>query len=287
MHPPQKSPNIRRRRLGHVLRGLRDQAGLTLDAAAKGAGVPRSTLGRMETAEARRLRLSDLNALANFYGVDAETREGMHELAREAKERGWWSKYKDVFGEHALPDWEAEASTIQTFQPQLIPGLFQTPSYAAAIFRGGRATPDEDIERPVEARMSRQQILNRVHPPRMTAVIDEGALHRLIGGPEVMREQLEHLSNLAMRHNIDVQVLPYGAGEHLGMEGAFTVLDFPEPKDAPIVYVENATTGLMLEGAEELDSYNMIFSNVQGVALSSSLSINFIRNIAQSLEKQS
>ncbi|MFE9242617.1 helix-turn-helix domain-containing protein [Nocardiopsis sp. NPDC006938] len=100
----QKSPNIRRRRLGHVLRGLREEAGLTLDAAAKGAGVPRSTLGRMETAEARRLRNSDLNALADFYQVSSETREGMHGLAREAKERGWWSKYKDVFGERALPD---------------------------------------------------------------------------------------------------------------------------------------------------------------------------------------
>src|SRR5690625_4475500 len=165
MHQHQKSPNIGRRRLGHVLRGLREEVGLTLDAAAKGAGVPRSTLGRMETAEARRLRLTDLNALAHFYDVDTETREGMHELARESKERGWWSKYKDVFGEHALPDWEAEASAIQTFQPQLIPGLFQTPSYAASIFRGGRATPDEDIERLVEARMSRQQILHRVHPP--------------------------------------------------------------------------------------------------------------------------
>lgn len=281
----QKSPNIRRRRLGQVLRGLREECGLTLDAAAKGAGVPRSTLGRMETAEARRLRHTDLDALAVFYQVDSETREGMHGLAREAKERGWWSKYKDVFGERALPDWEAEASAIRTYEAQLIPGLFQTPNYASAIFRGGRATLDEDIERLVEARMSRQQILNRVYPPRMTAVIDEAALHRLIGGSEVMCEQLKHLSHLAMRHNIDVQVLPYDAGEHLGMEGAFTVLEFPEPRDTPIVYVGTATTGLVLEGAEELDVYNMTFSNVQGVALSSSLSIEYIRKIATSLEK--
>lgn len=239
----------------------------------------------METAEARRLRLSDLNALANFYDVDTETREGMHELAKESKERGWWSKYKDVFGEHALPDWEAEASAIQTFQPQLIPGLFQTPRYAAAIFKGGRATADDNIQRLVEARMSRQQILNRVHPPRMTAVIDEAALHRLIGGHEVMQEQLKHLGNLAMRHNIDVQVLPYEGGEHLGMEGAFTILEFPESRDTPITYVGTATTGIFLESREDIDSYNMIFSNIQGVALSTSLSLKTIRKTEASLER--
>ncbi|MFD7367673.1 helix-turn-helix domain-containing protein [Nocardiopsis alba] len=286
MNQEQKSPNIRRRRLGQVLRGLREESGLTLDAAAKGAGVPRSTLGRMETAEARRLRHTDLNALADFYDVDAETREGMHGLAREAKERGWWSKYKDVFGERALPDWEAEASAIRTFQSQLIPGLFQTPRYAAAIFRGGRATTEENIERLVEARMTRQQILNLIHPPRMTAVIDEAALHRLIGGHEIMREQLEHLGHLAVRHNIDVQVLPYEAGEHLGMEGSFTILEFPEPRDTPIVYVETATRGLFLESTEELDAYNVTFSNVQGVALSTSRSAEFIHHATQALEKQ-
>lgn len=283
----QKSPNIRRRRLGRVLRSLREDAALTLEAAAKGAEVPRSTLGRMETAEARRLRHTDLESLADFYEVDTETREGMHDLARESKQRGWWSKYKDVFGEHALPDWESEAGAIRTFQLQLIPGLFQTPRYAAAIFRGGRATTDEDIERLVEARMSRQQILNQVHPPRVTAVIDEAVLRRLIGGREVMKEQLEHLRNLAVRHNIDVQVLPYEAGEHLGMEGAFTILEFPEPKDTPIVHIETATTSLFLESADELDAYNVAFSNVQGVALSTSLSAEFIQEIVTSLERPS
>ena len=281
----QPSPNIRRRRLGHVLRGLRDKAGLTLEAAAKGAEVPKSTLGRMETAEARRLRRTDLDAIADFYAVDAETRHGMHELAQQAKQSGWWSQYKDVFGERALPDWEAEASTIRTFQAQLIPGLFQTPRYAAAIFRGGRAITDDEVSRPVEARINRQSILNRVKPPRMTAVIDEAALHRLVGGREVMHEQLEHLGHLAVRHNIDVQVLPYEAGEHLGMEGSFTILDFPEPKDTPIIYVGTATTSLFLERPEEVEEYNIAFGNLQGISLPTSRSVDFITDTAKSLEK--
>ncbi|WP_435111107.1 helix-turn-helix domain-containing protein [Nocardiopsis synnemataformans] len=282
----QQSPNIRRRRLGHVLRSLRVEAKLTLEAAAKGSGVPRATLGRMETAEARRLRRTDLDALADFYEVDAETRSGIHELAQQAKQSGWWSQYKDVFGERALPDWEAEAATIRTFQAQLIPGLFQTPRYAAAIFQGGRAIPEKEVSRPVEARINRQSILNRVKPPRMTAVIDEAALHRLVGGREVMHEQLEHLSHLAVRHNIDVQILPYEAGEHLGMEGSFTILDFPEPKDTPIVYVGTATTSLFLERSEEIEEYNVAFGNLQGVALSTSQSAEFINNAAKSLEEQ-
>lgn len=283
----QQSPNIRRRRLGRVLRGLREEAGLTLEGAAKGAGVPRSTLGRMETAEARRLRRTDLDALADFYAVDAETRDGIHELAQQAKQSGWWSQYKDVFGERALPDWESEAATIRTFESQLIPGLFQTPRYAAAVFRGGRATTDEEVARPLEARINRQHILNRVKPPRMAAVIDEAALHRLVGGREVMHEQLEHLGHLAVRHNIDVQVLPYEAGEHLGMEGSFTILDFPEPRDTPIVYVATATTSLFLERPEEIEEYNVAFGNLQGIALSTSQSAAFISNVTKSLEKQS
>ncbi|MDT0332001.1 helix-turn-helix domain-containing protein [Nocardiopsis lambiniae] len=280
------SPNIRRRRLGHVLRSLRDKAGLTLEAAAKGSGVPRSTLGRMETAEARRLRHTDLDALADFYEVDTQTREGMHELARQSKQSGWWSRYKDVFGEHALPDWEAEAATIRAFQAQLVPGLFQTPRYAAAVFRGGRAIGEEEVARPVEARMNRQAILNRVKPPRMTAVIDEAALRRLVGGREVMLEQLEHLGHLAMRHNIDIQVLPYEAGEHLGMEGSFTILDFPEPRDTPIVYVGTATTGLFLERPEEIEEYNVAFGNLQGISLSTARSAELIGEIAASLKEQ-
>lgn len=281
----QQSPNIRRRRLGHVLRGLREEADLTLDAAAKGTGVPRSTLGRMETAEARRLRRTDLDALADFYAVGTETRDGMHELAQQSKQSGWWSQYKDVFGERALPDWEAEAATIRTFQAQLIPGLLQTPRYAAAVFQGGRVITDEEVSRPVEARINRQSILNRIRPPRMTVVIDEAALHRLVGGREVMHEQLEHLGHLAVRHNIDVQVLPYTAGEHLGMEGAFTILDFREPRDTPIVHVETATTSLFLEQPDEIDEYNVAFGNLQGVSLSTHQSAEFISNTVASLEK--
>jgi transcriptional regulator with XRE-family HTH domain len=278
------SPTIRRRRLGFELRRLREEHGLTLDEAAKGSGVPRATVGKIETAESRRTRTRDLDALADLYQVDQEKREALHRLSAESKMKGWWSRYKDIFSENALPDFEAEASTLRTYEAQVIPGLFQTPTYAEEIFRGGRATDDPGIARRVEARLARQNILSGVKAPHVTAVIDEAALRRIVGSPEVMAEQLEHLGHLAMRHNIDIQVLRFTSGAHLGMAGAFTILDFPEIRDPSIIYVSTAADGLYLEQPSDIDRFNVAFSNVQGVALSSTASVRFIASVKASIE---
>lgn len=116
----------------------------------------------------------------------------------------------------------------------------------------------------------------------MTAVIDEAALRRMVGDPDIMVEQLEHLEHLAMRHNIDIQILPFASGAHLGMAGAFTILDFSEPRDTSIVYVSTSADGLYLEQPVDIDRYNMTFSNVQGVALSSIASARFIASVKAS-----
>jgi transcriptional regulator with XRE-family HTH domain len=280
------SPTVRRRRLGFELRRLREEHGFTLDTAAKQSGVPRATIGKIETAESRRTRARDLDALADLYQVSQETRDALHQLSQESKEKGWWSRYKDIFSDQALPDFEGEASAIRTFQAQVIPGLFQTPSYAEEVFKGGRATDDPGIARRVEARMTRQNILSRVRPPHMTAVIDEAALRRIVGSRSIMAEQLEHLAHLAVRHNIDIQVLPFASGAHLGMAGAFTILDFPEPRDPSIVYVSTAADGLYLEQPDDIERYNVAFSGVQGVALSSTVSVRLITDIKASMESE-
>ncbi|MFL1379861.1 helix-turn-helix domain-containing protein [Nocardiopsis protaetiae] len=280
------SPTIRRRRLGFELRRLREEHGLTLDEAGKRSGVPRATIGKIETAEARRTRSRDLDALADLYDVPPETREALHQLSRQAKEKGWWSKYKDIFSDHALPDFEAEASVIRTYEAQVIPGLFQTPLYAEDVFKGGRATNDPGIARRVEARITRQSILAQVGAPHMTAVIDEGALRRMVGSPEIMAEQLTHLENLALRHNIDLHALPFKSGSHLGMTGSFTILDFPEPRDPSLVYVGTAADGLYLEQPHEIERYNLAFGNVQGAALSSTESLRFIAALKASVESE-
>lgn len=278
------SPTIRRRRLGFELRRLREECGFTLEEAAKMSGVPRATIGKIETAEARRTRSRDLDALADLYRVDQESRAALHQLSRESKEKGWWSRYKDVFSERALPDFETEASALRTYEAQVIPGLFQTPDYAAEVFRGGRATDDPGILRKVEARLARQQILSRVKAPHITAVIDEGALRRRVGTPTVMGEQLEHLGNLALRHNIDIQVLPFSSGAHLGMAGSFTIIEFPEPRDSPIIYVGTPSDDLYLDQPSDIERYNLTFSNVQGAALSVTTSVQFISSLRASIE---
>ena len=278
------SPTIRRRRLGFELRRLREEHDYTLDEAAKMSGVPRATIGKIETAEARRTRARDLDALADLYEIEQESREALQQLSRESKEKGWWSRYKDVFSERALPDFEAEASALRTYEAQVIPGLFQIPDYAAEVFRGGRATDDPVITRKVEARIARQQILSRVKAPHMTAVIDEGALRRDVGTPETMAGQLEHLENLALRHNIDIQVLPFSSGAHLGMAGSFTIMEFPETRDSPIVYVGTPSDDLYLEQSSDIERYNLTFSNVQGAALSVTDSMRFITGLRASAE---
>ena len=278
------SPTVRRRRLARELRRLREAHGLKLSAAAKESGVPLSTISSIENATARRIRTRDIDALADLYEAPDEIRAALHELSRESKEQGWWSSYKDIFEGNALPDFEAEASMIRRFEALIIPGLLQTPSYSAAVFRAGRVLEEDDVQRRVEARMKRRDIFNRIKAPHMIAVIDEGALHRSIGGSEVMREQLQHLRNMALRHHIDLQVIPYQAGAHLALSVPFTILDFPAETDRSIIYLETVTDDLYMDKPEEVEAYNLAFSNVQGVALSTSLSFELIEDTLRSLE---
>ncbi|WP_017597357.1 helix-turn-helix domain-containing protein [Nocardiopsis lucentensis] len=279
------SPTVRRRRLARELRRLREAHGLKLSVAAKKTSVPQSTLSNIESAEARRIKPRDIDALADLYEAPADIRAALQELALESKERGWWSSYKDVFGGNALPDFEVEASMIRSFECQVIPGLLQTPRYSEAIFRGGRACGADAIQRSVDARVQRQSILHRHHPPHLWAVIDEAALRRQPDGPEVMCEQLQHLINMATHHNIDLQVLPFNAGMHSGLSGSFYLLDFPGELDPSIVYTENATDSLFVQDPESVQRFVTIFSDLNAAALRATQSIRFIRQIMESVEQ--
>ncbi|QBI56467.1 helix-turn-helix domain-containing protein [Streptomonospora litoralis] len=281
MHRPL-SPTVRRRRLATELRRLRESCELKLSTAAKQANVPASTLSNIETAEARRIKPRDIDALADLYQAPADAREALHELARESKEQGWWSKYKDVFGGNALPDFEVEASMIRTYEAQVIPGLLQTPAYSEAVFRGGRAYTESEVQRHVDARLQRQQILSRHDPPQIWAVIDEAALRRKIDNPGVMHEQLQHLLNIATRHNVDIQVLPFTAGMHAGLSGSFLILDFPAELDPSIVYTETATDSLFVQDAPSVQRFVTIFANLNSAALRAPHTVKFIRHIMES-----
>lgn len=284
MHSPI-SPTVRRRRLARELRRLRETCDLKLSTAAQQAKIPLSTLSNIENAEARRIKARDLDALAALYEAPEEIRAALHELAQESKEQGWWSSYKDVFGGNALPDFEVEASMIRSYECMVVPGLLQTPEYSEAVFLGGGAYSKAEVQRHVTARIQRQHILGRHKPPHLWAVIDEAALRRELDDPTIMRDQLQHLLNMATRHNIDIQVLPFSAGMHAGMSGSFVLLDFPGELDPSLVYTETATDSLFVQEPESVQRFVTIFSHLNAAALRTSHTIQFIRKILESNEQ--
>jgi transcriptional regulator with XRE-family HTH domain len=277
------SPSLRRRRLAAELRKLREQSGLSATDAARRLGWQASRISRIETRQSG-IAAPDLRKLLNAYEVqDEEYRAYLAELARRVNERGWWQKYAGLIGsEYAdLIGLEAEARTIRTYEQELVPGLLQTAEYARAVIRASRPTDTtEEIDRRVEVRMERQEILTRADPPppRVNVVLSEGALRRPVGGYDVMRQQLEYLIRPRDRANVTTQVLPFDAGVHPSMVGPFMMITFPDADDLGVVNVENATGTLFLEEPGELRVYEELWNTLQASALSADDSQAFVKS---------
>lgn len=279
------SPSVRRRRLSAELRRLRSETGMTLNDVAKQTGISRANLSKIEQAESKTVPAQTLNKLLELYEVDDPTvQSAMHELSKLAGHKGWWSLYKDLLPQ-TLTDFEAEACAIRTYESQVIPGLLQTPAYANAIFRANRVRDDNEITQRVTARMARQNILNRVDPPTYLVVVDEAVVHRMVGSVEVMREQLRHLTHMAARDNIDIYLLPFSAGAHTSTEGNYFVMDFPDPRDASIVYLESPTTTMFLEETHQVRSYNDMFGSTQNCSMNPAQTLDFLNDRIQELEE--
>lgn len=284
MHEPH-SPTLRFRRLAAQLKQGRERSELTVSQAGKALGWTSSKISKLETGQTRRIVSSDLDKMMDLYKIeDPAKRRAMHALAKDAKKRGWWSSYKEVFGDQALPDFEAEASVIRSFEGLVVPGLLQTPTYAEALFEGGRYTDANDIAHRVEARMARREILTRFNPVHLRIVMDEAALHRMIGDSLIMAEQLKHLLHMAKMPNIDVQVLPFSAGSHAALVAPFSILEFPEQMDLPIVHVGTVTDSVFFEQPKDVARYSATFGDIQGTALSTTQSARFIAEVLASLE---
>jgi len=282
--PRTPSPTVRGRRLRYELRRLREQAGLTRDETARRLDWSGSKISRIETGQSR-AQTGDVRDLLDVYGVTGDHAEALVQLAREARKRGWWTAYNDVFT-GTYVGLEAEASAMRTYEPQIIPGLLETEDYTRALIRAGlvRADPDE-IERRVQARMARQEILTRPDAPEIWAVLDEPAARRPVGGPAVMKAQLRHLIDVTAAPNstITLQILPLAVGSHPGLSGPFVILDFPSGEDPPVVYLETATDGLYLEETAEAERYNLMFDHLRASALSASESASLITRLAEEM----
>ncbi|MBW8485900.1 helix-turn-helix domain-containing protein [Actinomadura parmotrematis] len=266
------SPTVRARRLRIELHRLRQEAGHTLQRVAdlSDGAFNAATVGRWETGD-RVPRQGDLRVLLEIYGVSGDRRGALQKLAKEAKQRGWWHAHRDMLkdGFGLYVGLESEAAAVQTYQSLYVPGLLQTEDYSRAAIRGIRMNEDpEGLEAKVQLRQSRQQRLTGRDPLRLWAVLDEALVHRQVGGPTVMREQLEKLVEQARLPNVTLQLLPYAAGAHPALEGPFYMLEFPDPQDAGVIYLEQATSGLALEAEDEVRRYTLMFGHLTALALS-------------------
>jgi transcriptional regulator with XRE-family HTH domain len=290
MPDTHRSPTVRRRRLAAELRRLREASGRTHEDVAAELDWHRSKIGRIEGAQFVRLSLTDLRALLDLYGVtDNDQRQSLITLGREARERGWWHSYSDVLpnSHSVLIGLEAETSSIRAYQAQLVPGLLQTEGYMRAILRAGLMTASQrdEIDRFVEVRKARQELLVQEPPVALWAVLDEAVLRRLVGGADVMRDQIERLIEASELPNVNVQVLPDDAGEHPGLEGSFMILSFTE-SDPDAVYLDAATGGLYIEKPEDISRYSWVFDHVRAAALSPRHTVRFMQQTLDDLRRR-
>jgi transcriptional regulator with XRE-family HTH domain len=290
------SPTAGRRRLRHALRRARDLANLTQEQVAEAMDWSLSKVIRIETG-AVSISISDLRQLLLLYQIDDPQEVGeLVELARVGRRRPWWTRYKDtVPGEYlAYVGLEDESSAMRCFSPAGMPGLLQTEEFAHAVVEASwwttvgddpthpsPPTPPEVIAR-VDVRMKRQQeVLQRTNPPEITAVLDEAVLWRQIGGVGVLQGQLRHLVELGRRPQFTIRVLPFTASvSHL--LSPFVILEFPDPADTDVVYVESALEQMVLDGAE-VATYRRVFGRVGGASLPPDESLALIARVAGEL----
>lgn len=281
-------PTIRRRQLAKRMRYLRERAGKTPKEAAEWAGTTTSTISKIENAK-HAVQLAHIKLLLQLYGIEPPESDEILRLAREANQRGWWTS--SAYGD-TLPKWfrdyvglENDAEEIWAYDPELVHGLLQTPSYVRAVVAAARpGCSPADLERSVDLRQARQDKLHGDRPPRLNVVLGEGALRRVVGGPAVMPQQLDTLIQLAKSDHIRLRVLPFDAGAHPAMVSPFILLRFDtEPDDMDVVYLEHDTGALYMERPADIERYTWIFTEVTRQALDAAASARLIATVRDNL----
>lgn len=258
-----------RRRLGAELRRLRERARATSERAAERLDCHVSKISRIELGQSPIRRL-DLEALLDLYGIaNGRERDALLRLASVARTKGWWQSYADVLPA-TYADFiglEVEAAWVNSFEMVLIPGLLQTADYARTVITQAWDTESsEQVDRLVEVRTLRQQLLAPPAPLRMHVVLCESALRQCIGGVEIMRAQLVRLVEASRLPHVTLQILQYAAGAHPGLNGSFTVMGFEEEAEPDVVLVENWTSSLYFEDRHQLARYKRAFQNLKATA---------------------
>ena len=261
------NPTVAGRRLGAELRRFRRNSGMTGTQVAERLLISQAKVSHMETGR-RAVSPRDVRDLCMLYGVtDQHAVDPLTALARESSRQGWWHSYGNIPHSTYL-DLEAVATSVRTYEPMVISDLLQTPAYAATVIE--ETIPLVTVEQAaarLKVRLRRQyrvyDLARRLH---LWVVLDESALRRVVGSPEIMREQLEHLHALSTEPHITVEVLPYSAGAHPGLAGQFSVLEFSDTREA-VVYLEKFTNGPCLAKTSDVQQYSETHARLRALAL--------------------
>ncbi|MGD0244407.1 MAG: helix-turn-helix transcriptional regulator [Streptosporangiaceae bacterium] len=276
---------MRRRRLAAELHRLRAASRLTLEEVADHLECSPAKVSRIENGQVA-VRIQDARELLDLYDVDDAQRDPLLQMVRQARGKGWWSDYADLLDEggQTLLSLEDEASAILVYETNLIAALLQTRRYAWELISSRTDSRLEVVQRTVDLRLARQQILDRPSAPELNVVLDEASLRRAVSSRDVMREQYESLRDMADRPNISLRVLPFGAGAHQAMGFPFQIFEFVDD-DPHLVCVELLSRREILESAEEVGRYRAAFSQVYERALPPGESRNFLVNLAKEYEQ--
>jgi transcriptional regulator with XRE-family HTH domain len=262
---PGSGSMVRRILLGSQLRRLREAKGITREDAGYTIRASESKISRMELGRVS-FKERDVTDLLSLYGVEDETERGaLLTLVREANQAGWWHSFSD-----AMPNWfqtyvglEEASALIRLYEVQFVPGLLQTEDYMRSLMTLNRPNLDRgEVDRRINVRMHRQKLIEDAEGPRLWAIVDEAALRRPVGGPTVMRAQIQRLIEAADMPNVILQVMPFRFGGHAAESGAFTILRFPEQDLPDVVYLEQLTSALYLDKRDDVDQYLQVMERL-------------------------
>lgn len=274
----EANPAVRQRELGLRLRELRGGLGLTVEDVAERLLCSATKISRIETAS-RRASLRDVRDLCQVYGVTEPEASRLMDLAKQAREPGWWMQYEDL-GLGPYLGLEQEAATVTHFSMYFVNGLLQTEDYARAIIKAiAPQMSPRTLDERVEARLRRQHLLDLDNRPRVRSLMDEAVLRRQVGGPAVMRTQLNKILHLAHEDKATAQVIPFSAGAHASADSNFTFLEFGDSSLPSIVHVEGLISTLYQKRPAVVARYRETLDYLRDVALNPRDSLDLIAHV--------
>jgi transcriptional regulator with XRE-family HTH domain len=277
---------VAKRRLARRIAELRERTGLTLNEVSDKLGWSRGRLDRYERNEWRLPDASHVRDLARIYEASDEERAELEDLGRQARERVWWRAYEDVFAKgNEFAGFENDAARVSVYMPLVLPGLLQTPAYITAQLATG-PTSSQWRERALEARLRRQQILDRADgtAPRLVAVITEASLMYRWGSQGDRRGQAAHLAAMSRRPNVELRLLRFADGPHPGMISPVNIFDFPDDEDPAVVYLENDFGIQEVTKPDEVGAYRQTFARIRDAALAPAATRTYLDHLSHNQE---